>query len=291
MAELLAYVDGVLVPESEAVVSAFDSGLHFADGCFESIRVYGGRVFRMEEHLDRLLGSVRILRLPLSLNRTQLGAAILGWLNANNVTDAFHFKVLVTRGRRIPPRLDLRFAPGPATVLMMGSEVHGSGRGAIRLIVSSVRRPAADAFDPRIKTLSWGSNVLARLEVVERGVDDAVMLDAAGAVAAATSSNVFALRRELLLTPHPKACLRGITRQAVLDLASNLGLPIVEADLSIADLETADEIFLTGTSSELTPVAEFEGRAMPSGEGVGPWTARLLEAYRRLARSSGVHVR
>jgi branched-chain amino acid aminotransferase len=291
MGERLVYVDGDLVREAEAVVSAFDSGLHFADGCFESIRVYSGRVFRMDEHLDRLFDSVRLLRLPLALRRTDLGAAILGWLNANRVSDAFHFKVLVTRGRRIPPRLDLRFAPGPATVLMMGSDVHGSGRRAVRLIASSVRRPAADALDPRIKTLSWGSNVLARLEVTERGVDDAVMLDVTGTVAAATSSNLFAIRDGRLLTPHPRACLRGITRQAVMDLAADLGMPVVEADLSLADLDTADELFLTGTSSELAPVAEFEGRGLPGGEGGGPWTARLLEAYRRLAKSSGTPLR
>jgi len=272
---------------STATISAFDSGFHYADGCFESIRVYNRRVFRFDDHLDRLYAGVKILRLPLVLGRSELVEAIVRWLKANEVIDGFHFKIMVTRGPRRPPRLDFRFAPGPATVVMTGNDLHGPARGTLRLASVATRRPAADALDPRLKTMSWGANVQARLEANDHGADDALMLDANGFTAASCAANVFAVRQGRLLTPYPRACLRGITRQTVIELAADLGLPAAEADLSTADLKAADEVFLTGTSSELIPVGSIDGCQIGEGDGPGPWMARLLAAYRELANGSG----
>jgi branched-chain amino acid aminotransferase len=285
--ESLVYVDGAHVPEAEARISVFDSALHYADGCFESMRVYNGRIFQLEAHLDRLWLGVRTFRLPLAMSRPELGAAIVNWLKANRVRDDYHFKLLITRGPRRPPRLDFRFAPGPATVVMMGNELHGQARPSVRVAAASTRRPNADSIDPRLKTYSWGANVLAKLEAGDRGVDDAVMLDQLGFVAAATASNVFAVHGGSLATPYPRACLRGITRQAVIGLAKDMGMPVVEADLTMADLKAAHEVFLTGTSSELIPVSEVDNVRVGDGETAGPLTSRLLAAYRKLARESG----
>ena len=269
-------------------MSVLDSGLNFADGVFDGIRVYGGRVFRLDQHLDRLLASAEAFAIDVGLTKAELTAEILRWLAAAGVEDAFHFRPIVTRGRRFPPRLDPRFCTGPATVVFVGGPVSGPPTG-IRAVVSSIRRPAPDVLAPHVKSLNYGPSLLARLEALRRGADDALLLDERGTVAEATAANVFLVLDGRLVTPRPRACLPGITRAAILELAPGLGLEVEEAELDASALFEASELFLCGTGIEVQPVVELEGRAVGSGD-VGPVTAAVAGAYGALVRSEGTPI-
>jgi branched-chain amino acid aminotransferase len=285
----LVYIDGELVEPASATVSVFDSGLNFADGVFEGIRVYDGAVFRLHEHVDRLFASARAFDLDIGMTREELISEILRWLRASGVRGDFHFRPIVTRGNRFPPRLDPANCKDNSRVIFVGGPIHPSPVTGVRVGISSVRRIAPDALDPRIKSLNYGNNLLGRLEAVRRGLGDAIMLDPAGFVAEASAANVFLLVRGSLLTPLPKACLEGITRQSVLDIARESGREVIERDITVTELINADEVFLTGTGAELTPVVEVEGRQIGSGD-AGEITLELMDAYGRLVRSEGVPV-
>ena len=252
--DFLVYVNGELVPRDRAVISVFDSGLNFADGVFEGMRVYGGRVFHLEQHVKRLYESANAFEISIPMSQAELAAAILNWLRANRVRDDFHLRPIVTRGDRFPPRLDPRFCSGAANVIFVGGPIAPANMKGIRVIVSAVRQISSDAIDARIKSLNYGNNLLARLEARRRGVDDALMLDAGGYLAEASAANLFLVKDGELLTPWPKACLAGITRRLVMEVARERGLSVVERDLSTTEVLNADEVFLTGTGTELTPV-------------------------------------
>jgi branched-chain amino acid aminotransferase len=284
---MLSYVNGELVPEEQAMVSVFDAGLNFADGVFEGIRVYRGRVFRLAEHLDRLYASAATFELDPGLSKQDLESEILRWLGANRVTDDFHFRPIVTRGRRFPPRMDPRFSSGDATVIIVGAPVSNPGTGA-RIVTSPIRRPAPSVLPPHVKTLSYGPALLARLDAIRRGADEAIMLDELGLVAEASVANVFAVSDGALLTPVPRACLDGITRRAIIALGRAAGLQVLEVGLTPEALAGADEIFLTGTSAEVTPVLELDGVALPGAP--GPLTRRLAADYAELTRSEGTTI-
>ncbi len=284
---MLAYVNGELVPEEKAVVSVFDAGLNFADGVFEGIRVYGGKVFRLAEHLDRLYASAAAFELDPGLAKQDLESEILRWLAANRVTNDFHFRPIVTRGRRFPPRMDPRFSSGDATVIIVGGPVSKPGTGA-RIVTSPIRRPAPSVLPPHVKTLSYGPALLARLDAIRRGADEAIMLDELGLVAEASVANVFAVSDGALLTPVPRACLDGITRRAIIALGRAAGLQVLEVGLTPEALAGAEEIFLTGTSAEVTPVLELDVVALPGAP--GPLTRRLAADYAELTRSEGTTI-
>jgi branched-chain amino acid aminotransferase len=286
---VLAYINGDLVPDADAVVSVFDSGLSFADGVFEGVRVYSGRVFRLEDHVRRLFASARCLEIDIRMTEDALTAEILAWLSANEIYDDFHFRPIVTRGRRFPPRLDPRFCAGGPTILFIGADIGSSDLNGLRVVISSVRRVAPDALDPRIKSLNYGNNLLARLEANRRKVDDAIMLDDRGLVAEATGANLFIASDRVLTTPRPRACLEGITRSAVIDLAVDRGLDVTEGSIRPEDLLTADEVFLTGTAVEIAPVVEIDGRAIGHGA-AGPITLALAGDYAALVRSGGTSI-
>jgi branched-chain amino acid aminotransferase len=283
----LAYVNGELVAEEQATVSVFDAGLNFADGVFEGVRVYDGRVFRLDEHLERLYASAATFELNIGLERDQLAAEILRWLTANGVTSDFHFRPIVTRGKRFPPRMDPRFSKDESTVIIVGGPVSPAGAG-MRVVVSPVRRPAPAALPAHVKSLSYGPALLARLDAIRRGVDEAIMLDELGLVAEASVANLFVVAGGALLTPQPRACLDGITRRAVMALGREAGLNVVEVGLTPEALADAEEVFLTGTSAEVTPVLELDGRRL--GDGAGPVTRELRAAYAELTRSEGTPI-
>ena len=191
-------------------------------------------------------------------------------------------------GDRFPPRLDPRFATGKPTILFLGGPVEPSRSPGLRVVVADIRRISPDALDPRVKSLNYGNNVLARLETLRRGVDDAVMLDAGGFVAEASAANVFLVHSGRLETPLTKACLPGLTRRAIIDLAAAIGTETLERDIPPAELLSADEVFLTGTSAELAPVVEVDGRTV--GPVPGPITRDLTTLYRELVRAEGVSI-
>lgn len=284
---MLAYVNGQLLPENEAVVSVFDAGLNFADGVFEGIRVYGGKVFRLRQHLDRLYESAATFELKIGLDRDGLEAEILRWLAANRIADDFHFRPIVTRGYRFPPRMDPRFSEGSATVIFVGGPVSPTPLG-MKVVISPIRRPAPSALPAHVKSLSYGPALLARLDAIRRGADEAIMLDELGLVAEAATANVFAVCDGVVLTPRPRACLNGITRRAVIDLCRARGVPVVETGLTPEALAEADEIFLTGTSAEVLPVLTLDGRTL--GTSAGPVTRSLGAAYGELVLAEGTPI-
>lgn len=286
---LLVYINGRLVPRQEAVISVFDSGLNFADGVFEGVRVYGGCVLHLDQHVKRLFESATAFEIEIPMSPSELTAAILGWLRANGVRDDFHLRPIVTRGERFPPRLDPKFCSGGANVIFVGGPISPANMSGIRVVVSAVRQINSDAIDPQIKSLNYGNNLLARLEARRRGVDDALMLDAAGYLAEASAANLFLVKDGELLTPWPKACLAGITRRTVMDLARGRGLAVVERDLTTTEVLNADEVFLTGTGTELNPVVEVDGRRIGAGK-AGPVTSDLYEAYHTLVHSEGTPI-
>lgn len=288
-ADLLVYVNGEIVPRDKAVISVFDSGLNFADGVFEGVRVYGGRVFHLDQHVKRLYESANAFEIEIPMSPPELTAAILDWLRANGVRDNFHLRPIVTRGDRFPPRLDPRFCSGGANVIFVGGPISPASMQGIRVIVSAVRQIPSDSIDARIKSLNYGNNLLARLEARRRGVDDALMLDAGGYLAEASAANLFLVKDGELLTPWPKACLAGITRRLVMDLAGERGLRVTERDLSTTEVLNADEVFLTGTGTEITPVVEVDGRRIGRG-GAGPVTIDLYEAYQGAVHAEGTPI-
>jgi branched-chain amino acid aminotransferase len=285
----LAYVNGTLVPEHEATVSIFDSGLNFGDGVFEGIRAYAGRVFRLEEHVDRLFDSASAFDIDIGMTREGLAGEILGWLSANDVRGDFHFRPIVTRGNRCPPRSDPSFVRDGPTILFVGGSIAPASLTGVRVVISSYRRTGPDSLDARVKSLSFANSILPRLEARRLGVDDAIVLDAAGFVAEGSTANVFLVSRGRILTPWPKACLAGITRRAVMGLARDAGLAVDERDISPTELITADEVFFTGTGSEVTPVVEVNGRRIGDGA-AGQATRDLASRYAALVRAEGTMI-
>lgn len=285
---MLIWMDGRLRPREEAVVSVFDHGLLYGDGVFEGIRVYGRRAFRLDQHLDRLWASGRALALDIPLTRADMVAAIRDTVRANGRDDAY-VRLVVTRGvgdLGVDPRRCAR--PGvfiiATDIAVFPAERYAHG---IRAITSATRQVGADAFDPRIKSLNYLKNVLAKLDANAAGVEEAIMLNAHGWVAECSADNVFVVRGGTLATPPPQdGALEGITRGAVLDLAAEAGVPASEARLGRYDLYTADEVFVTGTGAEVMPVVEIDGRRIADGK-PGPLARRLSEAFHALVRVDG----
>lgn len=282
----LVYINGDLVPGDEATVSVFDSGFNFADGVFEGIRVYERRVFRLAEHLHRLYASAQAFEIDIGLAPNELTDEILRWLRAVGVENDFHFRPIVTRGTRFPPRLDPRFASGKPNIVFLGGPVAPVSSRGVRVVVSTVRRISPAALDPHVKSLSYGNNVLGRLDAHRSGADDALMLDDRGFLAEASAANLFLVEGEKLFTPTTYACLDGITRAAVIRLARDQGLAVDERDLDTSRLEDADELFLTGTGCAVLPIVELGRRRVGTGA-AGPVTSTIAEAYEQLVRTEG----
>jgi branched-chain amino acid aminotransferase len=286
---LKIYINGRMVPSEEATISVFDSGLNFADGVFEGVRVYAGTVFRLDQHIKRLYESANSFEIKIGMSPAEFTAVVLDWLRVNQVKDNFHLRPIVTRGNRFPPRLDPRFCSGAPNVILLGGPISPADMRGQRLVVSSVRQINSDALDPKIKSLNYGNNLLARLEAVRRGVDDALMLDSDGFLAEASAANLFIVKDGQVVTPWAKACLEGITRRTVMKLATAQGHKVVERDITVTEVLNADEVFLTGTGTELTPVVEVDGRRVGAGT-AGRVTQTLYSAYVEMARSEGTPI-
>ncbi|NTV94709.1 MAG: branched-chain-amino-acid transaminase [Thiobacillus sp.] len=265
----VCWLDGRLVPPAEARISVFDHGLLYGDGVFEGIRFYRRRPFKLQAHLERLFDSARAIALDLPFGPEAVAAAVAETVAAFPDDDGY-LRVVATRGvgaLGIDPKNctrpslfviadELTMVPGPVRE-----------RGA-RLIIAATRRLPPDGLDPRIKSLNYLNHILARIEANQVGADEAILLNGAGRVAEGTADNVFIVRHGRLLTPPTvEGALAGITRETVLELAGQAGIPALETPLAPYDLYTADECFLTGTGAELIPVAEVDGRRMAACPG------------------------
>ncbi|NLA05669.1 MAG: branched-chain-amino-acid transaminase [Firmicutes bacterium] len=285
---LTIYLNGKFVPEEEAVISVFDHGLLYGDGVFEGIRAYHNRVFRLGEHLQRLYQSAKSIMLTIPLSPEKMQEVILETLRRNNLRDAY-IRLVITRGIG-----DLGLDPSkcsePAVFCITSSiqlypeELYAKG---LEVITVPTPRNYNEAVNPRIKSLNYLNNILAKIEANLAGTMEAIMLNPQGYVAEATGDNIFMIKGGVLLTPPSYAnILEGITRNAVIELAGRRGLEVKEELFTRHDLYNADQVFLTGTAAELIPVIKIDGRVIGSGK-PEPLFHELLSDFRELTRTGG----
>ena len=277
------YLNGEFVPEEDVKISAFDHGFLYGDGIFEGIRAYDGYVFKLEEHLDRLYDSARAIRLEIPLSRDEMREAILETLRVNGLKTAY-IRPIVTRGvgdLGIDPRKCAR----PTVLILVKDwktlypeELYEKG---LRTIVASTRARPPESLPPSVKSLNYLTNIMAKLEAIAAGADEAIMLDVRGFVAEGTADNLFVVKKGVLYTPPVTTNLPGITRGVILDLAREAGYPAREEYFGVAQLYTADEVFLTGTAAEVIPIVEIDGRPIGTGR-PGPITRDLRERFKAL---------
>ena len=283
------YLNGHLVPRSEAKVSVFDHGLLYGDGVFEGIRSYNGLIFKLKEHLDRLFESAQTLMLKIPLSRPELTRAIVSVLRANRLKDAY-IRLVVTRGEG-DLGLDPRKCNRPTLFIIADRIVlypKKLYRNGLEIITVPTQRNIPSAVDPQIKSLNYLNNILAKIEATHAGKEEAIMLNQAGVVAECTGDNIFIVKQGVLLTPPTYVgALRGVTRGAVLEIARRERLPSREEVITRHNLFNADECFLTGTAAEVIPVVKIDGRQIAAGR-PGPTTLRIMREFKRLTRTDGV---
>jgi len=286
--ELKIYINGQFYPKSEAKISVFDHGLLYGDGVFEGIRSYNRRVFKLDEHLKRLYESAHSLLLDIPLNMDEMKEAVLETLRVNNLEDAY-IRLLVTRGEG-DLGLDPRKCEKPTVIIIADkialypSKFYEEG---LEIITVATQRNTPETLNPRVKSLNYLNNILGKIEAINAGVPEAVMLTRDGFVAECTGDNIFILRDGKLLTPPTYlGALEGVTRNVVMELAGKLGVDAREEPFTRHDLYIASECFLTGTAAEIVPVVKIDGRNIGDGK-VGELTKRLMQEYRMLTQSEG----
>ena len=284
---LIVYVDGELVPRAQAKVSVFDSVVQGGDAVWEGLRVYDGRVFALDAHLDRLMDSAQAMAFAHIPTKEDITSALFRTLEANNMRDETHVRLTLTRGRKTTSGMDPRLNTYGSTLIVVAEwKKPVYAETGIRLITSSVRRNTPQCLDSKIHHNNLINNILAKIQANLAGVDDAIMLDIHGFVSETNATNLFMVKRGVLLTPHADSCLPGITREKVLRLAADHGIPAIERNLSITEFHAADEVFTTGTMGELSPVLEIDGRTIGSGH-PGPITLKLRDIYWECTRKEG----
>jgi branched-chain amino acid aminotransferase len=274
------YIDGKFYEQDEAKISVFDHGLLYGDGIFEGIRIYNNKIFKLKEHLERLFASAKAILLEIPLSKKEIGDVLQECVRVNKKINGY-IRLIITRGQG-----DLGLNPylckKTSLIIITGDiqlypeEYYKRG---IAIISSSVRRISPGQFDARIKSLNYLNNVLAKIEAMQAGCMEAVMLNSEGYIAECTGDNIFIIKGNVLITPgSTESILEGITRNTVMELAEKISLPAKAAKLTQYDLYTADECFLTGTGAELMPVTKIDNRMIGNGT-AGDWTLKLLKEF------------
>ncbi|MBS0194729.1 MAG: aminotransferase class IV [Proteobacteria bacterium] len=283
---ILIWINGELKPRAEAVVSVFDSGFVLGDGVWEGLRVIDGQPVFLDLHLDRLYEGAKAIALDIGMDRRELTRALLDTLQANDMRDDVHVRLMVTRGLKRSPYQDPRASIGPATVVMIPEYKHPRPelveRG-LRLFTVHVRRGYPDVLDPKLNSHSKLNCITACIQAYTAGADEALMLDPHGFVATCNSTHFFIVRKGQVWTSSGDYCLGGITRANVLQLCRREGIPAFERNFSLTDVYGADEAFTTGTFAGVVPVREIDGRIIGDGTR-GPMVERLQELYQDYAR-------
>jgi branched-chain amino acid aminotransferase len=293
--DLAIYIDGKFYSRSEAKISVFDHGLLYGDGVFEGIRSYEGVVFRLKEHLDRLYRSAHAILLEIPMTREEMSKAVLETLKKNKLKDAY-IRLVVTRGVG-DLGLDPRKCSNPTVfiitvpiIILHSKEKREKG---ITTMITWVKRDPIDATTHEVKSLNYLNSILAKIETNEAGIDEAILLDRTGFVSEGAAENIFIVKGSKIITPPTSTgALRGITRDAVLQLAEKLDYTVIEKNITPNELLIADEAFLTGTAAEITPIAEVNKRIIGEGE-TGPITKKLIQEFSKMVRDprEGVPVR
>jgi branched-chain amino acid aminotransferase len=282
------YIDGKYYDEKSAKVSVFDHGLLYGDGVFEGIRAYNGRVFKLKEHIDRLFSSAKAILLNIPMSHTQVTEAVLETCRRNKIRDGY-IRLVVTRGAGGLGLNPYKCKRASVIVIVDKIQLYPPElyeRG-MDIVTVPTTRNLHSALNPAIKSLNYLNNILAKIEAINSGCEEAIMLNAEGFVAECTGDNIFIGKGDQLFTPPLSAgALYGITRSVVIQLAREAGLIVSEPNLTRYDLFNADECFLTGTGAEVIAVVKIDGRVIGSGR-PGPVTKRLVEKYKTLTKSSG----
>lgn len=287
--ELIAYVNGEYVPQSEAKISIFDHVVLYGDGVFDTWTSKNGYIFKMDEHLDRLYRSAHAFLIDVPVTKAELKKIILKVVETNGAADQY-IKVLITRG--VGPRPLLSPAGCQTGVIVFSrpplSSVDPEREGKeVRAMIVSVRRTPPQCLDPKIKCLNYANQVMAKLEAMNAGMDEAIFLDVEGYVNEATAYSIFIARKGVLYTPPADAILQSITRETVFEMAEQAGIRVVESRLTPADLYTAEELFFAATAGGIIPIASVDGRRIGDGK-PGPISRKIAKAYWEML-AQGVH--
>jgi branched-chain amino acid aminotransferase len=278
-------INGKLLEKEDAKISVYDHGLLYGDGVFEGMRAYGGKVFRLEQHLDRLWNSAKAIWLEIPLSREAMAKALNDTLAANGIKDGY-IRLVVTRGVGTLG-LDPNRCSQPQVIIITDRiELYPEDfyRNGLEIVTASTLRNHPAALNPRIKSLNYLNNILAKIEGLKAGCIEALMLNHKGEIAECTGDNIFLVRNGVLQTPPLDAgILEGITREAVIELARAAGIEVREMSLTRHDVYIADECFLTGSAAEVIPVVKIDSRSIGSGQ-PGPITRDLIQRFRKLTR-------
>ncbi len=288
---MIIYLNGEFVTESDAKVSVLDHGFLYGDGVFEGIRMYSGCIFKLKEHIDRLYDSAKVIMLNIPMSKDEMISAIVETVKRNGLSDGY-IRVVVSRGVG-DLGLDPRKCPRPSVVIIADNiklypqELYTKG---LSIITVPTRRNIPEALNPQVKSLNYLNNIMAKIEAVHRGYEEALMLNHEGYVAECTGDNIFMIKASVLITPPTSVgVLKGITARTVMEIAARLGMEVKEERFTRYDLYTADEVFLTGTAAEIIPVIKIDDRLIGEAK-PGKFTWDIIREFRKITSVDGVKV-
>ena len=283
--DIKVWINGELLHRDKAKISVFDSAVQGGDAVWEGVRVYDGRIFCFEKHLNRLMESAKSMDFANIPSIDEVKNAVFSTLKANGMKDDTHIRLTLTRGEKITSGMNPKLNQFGCTLIVLAEWKSSIFYGKeLRLVTSNIRRNSPLCLDSKIHHANLINNILAKIEANHAGVDDAVMLDLDGFVAETNATNIFMIKNGVVITPYPKACLPGITRGLIIEICKNNNIPIVEQDISVTELYNADEVFTTGTMGELAKVNEIDKRMIENKGGV---LAQLQSLFRKLTEVEG----
>ncbi len=286
-ADIVIYINGELLPRNDAKISVFDSAVQGGDAVWEGLRVYNGRIAALSGHMERMQNSAKALAFVAVPSADEIRDALFRTLEANGMWDGAHIRLTLTRGEKITSGMNPKLNQSGCSLIVLAEwkpSVYSDN--GIRVITASTRRNTPQCLDSKIHHNNLLNNILASIEANVAQVDSAIMLDVNGFISETNDTNIFIVRNGCLLTPFADACLPGLTRQMILDIATANDISVQEKNLSLTELYTADEVFTSGTMGELTPVLEADGRTIGDGT-TGKMTRQLQELHREYAYQNG----